>query len=59
MKGIISIIISIILFILLFCNVIISINNYYIIERNSKIIYEAMICMEDPECTLETDIVNE
>jgi len=52
-------IISIILFTLLFCNIIISINNYYIIERNSRVIYEAMICVEDPECTLEADIVDE
>lgn len=44
-----------ILFILLIINIILVINVHNDIKLNSRLNYEAMICLEDPDCTLELD----
>ena len=49
--------IPIILFILILFNITFSIRNYTILERNSRVLYEAMVCVDDPDCTLELDIL--
>ena len=46
-----------ILFLLLIANIILCVRNYSIIERNSRVLYEAMVCVDDPDCTLELDIL--
>lgn len=46
-----------ILFLLLVVSIIMSVRNYSIIERNSRVLYEAMVCVDDPDCTLELDVL--
>lgn len=46
-----------ILFLLLIISIIMSVRNYSIIERNSRVLYEAMVCVDDPDCTLELDVL--
>lgn len=46
-----------ILFLLLIVSIIMSVRNYSIIERNSRVLYEAMVCVDDPDCTLELDVL--
>lgn len=44
-----------ILFILLIINILLTIEIHGDLQTYSRLNYEAMVCLEDPDCTLELD----
>lgn len=53
-KGIIEMK-DVILYILIFFNIMVSVEIYNEITLHSRLNYEALVCLEDPYCTLELD----
>ena len=53
-KGIIEMK-DVILYILIFFNIMVSVEIYNEITLHSRLNYEALVCLEDPDCNLELD----